>query len=57
MAEKKSLTRTFSVSPKVIKMLERMAEDWDISLSGVLKILVVDAYNRRYCKDENTVED
>lgn len=57
MAEKKSLTRTFSVSPKVIKMLERMAEDWDISLSGVLKILIVDAYNKRYCKDENTVED
>ena len=57
MAEKKSLTRTFSVSPKVIKMLERMAEDWDISLSSVLKILIVDAYNKRYCKDENTVED
>ncbi len=56
MAEKKSVTRTFSVSPKVIKMLERMADDWDITLSGVLKVIVTDAYNTRYGNDETVKE-
>lgn len=45
---KYSVIKTFSMSRITINMLEHLAEDLEMSVSGVIKMLIMDEYKKRY---------
>ena len=53
MKTQKNIKMCFTFPEKIYRMVEKMAEDNLTTMTGIIKTLIIDAYNRSYDKEEN----